>query len=81
MELRFLGRAYNTSPQQISTIPSEHTACFRGQRYSLRVPVASTKSQLERSQLSASIRKYRGIAYIVEHHNPAPPKQRKCCYQ
>ena len=59
MKLRFLGQAYSTSNNQVETIPSDYTACFLGQRYTLRRPIQTFKSQL-------GIRKYRGIVYGVK---------------
>ncbi len=56
MQLRFLGQAYSTSDYQIETIPSQHTARFRGQSYTPHRPVKTTNSQL-------GLRKYRGVFY------------------
>ena len=63
MELHFLGRTYTASTNQITTVPSVYTACFRGQHYNLRVPVASSNARLDNFLFAASIRKYRGVAY------------------
>ena len=76
MKLRFLGQRYSQSQQQIATIPSEDTACYRGQRYNLRVPVAACQSRSLESLTSAVVHKYRGVSYVVEHHQ-FPTKQKK----
>ena len=81
MELHFLGRSYFKSRSHIKTVPSDYTVCYRGQKYHLRAPVTSLATSGERAELSISIRKYRGVSYIVEHQNPAPPKQREFCHQ
>lgn len=72
MKLRFLGQTYSLSSQQIPTVASDEKACFRGQQYNLRVPVAnsaSVESPFQLSQLTAVIYKYRGVNYIVEHRH------------
>ena len=56
MELRFLGQTYSTSNNSVETIPSDRTARFLGQKYQLRRPIHTFKSQL-------GLRKYRGVAY------------------
>lgn len=61
MELRFLGQSYSASSIRINTVVSEQTACFKGQRYNLRVPVPKTQSDRH-----SSMRKYRGVTYTVE---------------
>ena len=61
MQLRFLGQTYSTDNNQVKTVASEHTARFRGQNYTLRV-----STQIFKYQLGVSIRKYRGVFYIVE---------------
>ena len=66
MKLRFLGQTYSTASKQMATIPSDNTACFRGQRYNIPAPIVSSSSQLDKSQLTASVSKYRGVSYIVE---------------
>ena len=58
MELRFLGQYYSTSNTEIETIPSDHTASFRGQKYHLRRPFHTSKSQL-------GLRKYRLMPIIL----------------
>ena len=60
MELRFMGRTYFASSTKVQTVASEQTACFKGQRYNLRVPV-----QTSPQRSNTSIRKYRGVAYTV----------------
>lgn len=75
MKLRFLGQTYSRPLQQISTIASENAACYRGQRYNLRVPVATCQSRLPESPISIVVYKYRGVSYVVERHQF--PKQNK----
>lgn len=80
MELKFKGQTYLTSNNQVKTVATKHTACYRGQRYQIRVPIMPNTS--EEYQLKASMRKYRGIDYIVEHRElPNPPQERQVCYQ
>ena len=57
MKLHFLGQAYCASNNQVETVASEHTACFRGRRYTIRRPVQTINSPLGISK------KYRGVAY------------------
>ena len=38
MKLRFLGQTYSSFNQPVETIPSDITAHFRGQSYTLRRP-------------------------------------------
>lgn len=61
MELRFLGQSYSASNIRINTVVSKQTACFKGQRYNLRVPVSTTQCDRQ-----IGIRKYRGVTYTVE---------------
>ena len=56
MQLRFLGKTYSTSNNQVKTVASENTAHFLGQSYTPRRPVQTSNSQL-------GLRKYRGVAY------------------
>ena len=56
MKLRFLGQTYSSSNCQLETIPSDLTACFRGQKYALRRPVQTFSPQF-------NVRIYRGIVY------------------
>ena len=44
MQLRFLGRAYSTSRNQIEIAASKHTAPFLGQSYTPRRPVPKFNS-------------------------------------
>ena len=74
-KLRFRGQPYSQPLQQFSTIASENVACYRGQRYKLRVPVATRPSRSPESLTSAVVHKYRGVSYIVERHQF--PKQNK----
>ena len=39
-KLRYRGQTYFLSHQQIPTIASGNTACYRGHKYDLHVPVA-----------------------------------------
>ena len=73
MKLRFLGQTYTRSQVHLETISSDYIACFRGQNYYLRVPVMNNKARNKISS-SASIRKYRGVSYIVERKNPLLPE-------
>ncbi len=59
MKLRFLGQTYSTSFKQIDTKASEQTGCFLGQKYKLRLPIATSRQQL-------GIRKYRGVVYGLD---------------
>lgn len=79
MQLRFNGQTYTAGESQIKTVATEHTACFRGQKYQIRTPVVSVSSDRQ-YQLSASIRKYRGVGYIVERQIPNTPEQPEICY-
>ncbi len=56
MQLRFLGKTYSTSNNQVKTVASENTAHFLGQSYTPRRPVQTSNSQL-------GLKKYRGVAY------------------
>ena len=75
MKLRFLGKLYSQFQQQVPTISSKNTACYRGHKYDLRVPVAIDQPQTPDSQMSAIIYKYRGVSYVVEHHRFPEPKK------
>ena len=81
MKLHFLGQTYSLPQQQMPTIPSDNTACFRGQQYNLRVPVANSNSSASKSQMSAVVHKYRGVSYIIERHyfSEQPNKPELCC--
>ena len=69
MKLRFLGQTYSQFRQQtLLTIPSENTACYRGQQYNLRVSLATLHPRTPESQMSVIIYKYRGTSYVIEHH-------------
>ncbi len=59
MQLIYRGQIYYTSNNQVETIPSEHTARFRGQSYNPHRPVKTSNSQL-------GLRKYRGVVYGIE---------------
>ena len=56
MELRFLGKTYTASNNQVETETLEQTGRFLGRSYNLHRPVTTTKSRL-------GIRKYRGVVY------------------
>ena len=76
MKLRFLGQTYSQSRQQIPTIASENTACYRRQQYNLRVPVTISQSRSRPTQMSAVVYKYRGVSYVVERHQfPTKPNK------
>lgn len=75
MKLRFLGQAYFKLQPQIPSVPSKNTACYRGRKYSLHVPVAH-QPQSSDSRMSAVIYKYRGVSYVVERYQfPTKPKK------
>ncbi len=80
MKLRFLGKTYFQSQQQIPTIASETTACYRGQRYNLPVPVETYQLRSRESLTSAVIYKYRGVSYVVERHQFDTKQNRKLIY-
>ena len=75
-KLRFRSQFYSQPLQQFSTIVSKNIACYRGQRYNLSVPVATCPSRSPESLTSAVVHKYRGVSYVVEHHQ-FPTKQKK----
>lgn len=80
MKLKFKGQSYLANNTKVETVDTEYTACFRGQKYQIRVPVIPENS--EKCQISASIRKYRGINYIVERRAfPEQPNDREVCYR
>ena len=80
MQLRFKGQTYTAGNSQIQTVATEHTACFRGQKYQIRTPVVPV-SHDRQYQLSARIGKYRGVCYIVERQLPNTPEQPEACYR
>lgn len=57
MKLRFLGQTYSSSSDRVETVPSDVTAHFLGQSYTLRRPIQTFKSQ-------PCVRKYRGVTYL-----------------
>ena len=61
MQLHFMGQTYFASNNQVATVATEQTATFKGQKYQVRVPVQTAKSQL-----NPQVRKYRGVTYTVE---------------
>ena len=61
MQLRFMGQTYTTANNRVQTVATQQTAIFKGQKYQIRVPVPSAKSQL-----NTQVRKYRGVTYTVE---------------
>ena len=80
MKLQFKGQTYLATNSQVATVDTEYTARYRGQEYQIRVPVMP--ENVERCQLSASIRKYRGVNYIVERKvAPDSPNERQVCYR
>ena len=79
MKLQFKGQTYFKANTQVQTVSTDRTACFRGQKYQIRVPVLPNNPEC---QLSASIRKYRGISYIVGRRElPDLPESRQVCYR
>ena len=80
MKLQFKGQTYLAADTKVETVSTEYTACFRGQKYQIRVPVMLHDSN--KCQLSASIRKYRGISYIAGRRAfPNSSSDREVCYQ
>ena len=61
MELRFMGQTYTTANSRVPTVATQQTASFKGQKYQIRVPVQTIKSQL-----NTESRKYRGVTYTVK---------------
>ena len=59
MQLRFMGQSYSTNSARVATVASEQTATFKGQKYQVRVPMQTVRSQ------PREVRKYRGVAYTV----------------
>ena len=59
MQLRFLGQTYSANSQEVTTVATQQTACFKGQKYQLRVPVQTVQSQ------PPQLKKYRGVTYAV----------------
>lgn len=60
MELRFLGQTYTTASKRVPTVATQQIASFKGQKYQVRVPIQTAKSQL-----NTEARKYRGVTYTV----------------
>ena len=81
MKLRFLGKLYSRPQVHLETIPSDYTACYRGQKYQLRVPATSIATSSDRYELSVSVRKYRGVSYVIEHRNPVSPQAKEFCHR
>ena len=76
MELHFLGQTYTTANNRVATVATQQTASFKGQKYQVRVPVQTFKSQLNTEE-----RKYRGVTYIVEPNRYSlSNNQLKHCY-
>ena len=59
MQLRFMGQTYSADSNGVETVATQQTASFKGQKYQVRVPVQTVKSQ------SPQLRKYRGVTYAV----------------
>ena len=59
MELRFMGQTYTTANNRVTTVATQQTANFKGQKYRVRIPVQTFKSQPQQ------LRKYRGVTYAV----------------
>ena len=60
MELRFMGQTYSANNNKVTTVATQQTASFKGQKYQVRVPIQTAKSQL-----NTEARKYRGVTYTV----------------
>ena len=80
MKLSFLGQTYSSRQKQITTIKSELTGCYRGQRYALRSPAIDLSSEPQASYTSVTVRKYRGVSYIVQRNYPAQPNKKEVCH-
>ena len=80
MQLRFKGQTYTVGDRQIKTVATEHTACFRGQKYQIRTPVIPVSNDRQ-YQLSARVGKYRGVWYIVERQILNRPEQPEIYYR
>ena len=59
MELRFMGQTYSANNNKVTTVATQQTASFKGQKYQVRIPVQTFKSQPQQ------LRKYRGVTYAV----------------
>ena len=79
MKLRFLGQTYSLPSPKMPTVLSKNKACYRGQQYNIRVPVANIDPRSPETQISACVRKYRGVSYIVERRLPEHPNKRELC--
>ena len=76
MQLRFMGQTYTTANNKVETVATRQTASFKGQKYQVRVPVQTFKSQL-----NTEVRKYRGVTYTVKPNQPAFVNNRlQTCY-
>ena len=64
MKLRFLGQIYYKPDYRVETIPSDLTACYRGQKYALRRPVQTFYNQsVQTVNTQLDVRTYRGVVY------------------
>ena len=81
MKLRFLGKTYFQSQQQIPTIASKTTACYRGQKYNVPMPVETRQLPSKEFLTSAVIYKYRGVSYVVERHQFHTKQNKKLVYR
>ena len=59
MQLRFMGQTYSANHNGVETVATEQTASFKGQKYQVRVPVQTFRSQPQQ------LRKYRGVTYVI----------------
>ena len=55
-----MGQAYFASNTTVETTASKQTANFKGQKYQVRVPVQTLKSEG-----NIAMKKYRGVAYSL----------------
>ena len=74
MQLRFMGQTYFASNNRVATVATEQTATFKGQKYQVRVPVQTAKSQL-----NPQVRKYRGVTYTVEPNYATQTNNLQAC--
>ena len=76
MELRYRGQPYSQFPQQVPTIPSKKTLCYRGCKYNPHEPMVINQPQTSDSQMSAVFLKYRRVSYALVHfYFPTKPEK------
>lgn len=68
--LCYRGIPYSQSYQQIQTIFSKNTGCYRGQPSNIPMLVKNCQSRSPKSPNSAVICKFRGVPYVVVYYEP-----------